>query len=170
MYGVILNAGGYQAGGFRAVYSQDLGKYLLAAVTYSSGDALTARATAGSSSAADLLDLLRVTQTAYLAGKISMLTPVTHTQVTTSYERVPQGVVTFVDPYGQANLQLQPYLGMQIRQPLPTFSFFSARIVAMADCQNLLAQGYVPLARLGEKTMLLSSANRSFRGGFSVQF
>jgi hypothetical protein len=170
MYGVILNAGDYQAAGFRAAYSQDLGKHIQAVVAYSLGDALTARGAANFGSVVGLQDLLRAALTASLAGKVSVLTPVTHTQLTTSYAWVPQGRVTFVDPYGQANLQLQPYLGIQIRQPLPTLAFFPARIEALADCRNLLAQGYVPVARPGEKGVLLSSAYRSFRGGFSVQF
>jgi hypothetical protein len=34
----------------------------------------------------------------------------------------------------------------------------------------LLAQGYSPLTQSGEMTLLLSSAYKSLRGGFSVEF
>jgi hypothetical protein len=34
----------------------------------------------------------------------------------------------------------------------------------------LLAQGYSPLTQSGARTLLLSSAYKSIRGGFSVQF
>jgi hypothetical protein len=83
---------------------------------------------------------------------------------------MPQDRVTLVDPYGQANLQMQPYLGIQIRQPLPALAFLPARIEALADFRNLLAQGYVPLTQAGDNPVILTSAYRSFRGGFSVQF
>jgi hypothetical protein len=75
-----------------------------------------------------------------------------------------------VDPYGQADLQLQPFLDVQIRQPLPALAFLPAHIEAVADFRNLIAQGYSPLTQSGEMTLLLSSAYRSVRGGFSVEF
>jgi hypothetical protein len=75
-----------------------------------------------------------------------------------------------VDPYGEADLQLQPFFDVQIRQPLPALAFLPARIEAVADFRNLFAQGYSPLSQSGEMTVLLSSAYRSVRGGFSVEF
>jgi hypothetical protein len=75
-----------------------------------------------------------------------------------------------VDPYGQADLQLQPFLDVQVRQPLPNLAFLPARIEAVADFRNLLAQGYSPLTQSGGMNLRLSSAYRSIRGGFSVEF
>jgi hypothetical protein len=66
-------------------------------------------------------------------------------------------------------LQLEPFLGIQIRQPLPTMAFLPAHIEALADFRNLLAQGYVPVSGAGDK-LVLTPAYRSFRGGFSVEF
>jgi hypothetical protein len=168
--GIVLNAGDYQSAGFRAVYSQTFGGHCEALVAYATGDALVAHGPVVQGSRGDLQGVLRPEQTTSLAGKISAEIPVTHTRFITSYEWVPNDRVTLVDPYGQAILQMQPYLGLQIRQPLPTFAFLPAHIEALADFRNLLAQGYVPLSQAGEEPVLLSSGYRCFRGGFSVQF
>jgi hypothetical protein len=96
--------------------------------------------------------------------------PRTHTKFITSYECVQRGRVTIVDPAGQANLELQPYLGVQIRQPLPTIAFIPVRIEALADFRNLLDQGSVRILQAGDQPMLLTPLYRSFRGGFSLLF
>ena len=75
-----------------------------------------------------------------------------------------------VDPAGMANLQVQPYLGVQIRQPIPTPNDWPVHIDAVADFQNLLSQGYVPAGQSGQKPIVLSSGYHAVRGGFSVQF
>ena len=169
-HGIMMNAGDYQSGGFRAVYSQTFGGHVETLVSYATGNALVARGVMSTDTPQNPQALLRPQQTTALTGKISAEIPVTHTRIITSYERVPNDPVTLVDPYGQAMLQVQPYLGVQIRQPLPTFSFFPAHIEALADFRNLTAQGYVPVSQGGEKPVVLSSGYRCIRGGFSVQF
>jgi metallophosphoesterase superfamily enzyme len=62
---------------------------------------------------------------------------------------------------------MDPYLHVSVRQPLPRFSL--GRWEAIVDCDNLLAQGYVPLASRDGNVMVVP-AFRSFRGGLSVQF
>jgi Carboxypeptidase regulatory-like domain len=168
--GIVMNAGNYQSAGFRAVYSQTFGSHLEALVSYATGDALTTRRWMAPGTRQDPQAMLRSEQTTALTGKISAEIPVTHTRIMTSYERVPNDRVSLVDPYGQAMLQVQPYLGVQIRQPLPTIAFLPAHIEALADFRNLTAQGYVPVSQGGEKPVVLSSGYRCFRGGFSVQF
>ena len=71
---------------------------------------------------------------------------------------------------GRPVWRLQPYLGIQIRQPLPNLAFLPAKIEALADFRNLLGQGYTQFSQSGEDTLVLTPVYRSFRGGFSVQF
>jgi hypothetical protein len=78
--------------------------------------------------------------------------------------------VTLVDPAGQGNLQVQPFLGAQIRQPIPTPNSWPVHIDAVAEFQNLLSQGYAPTSQGNQKAVVLSSGYHSVRGGFSVQF
>jgi hypothetical protein len=170
--GLTLNGGAYTSTGLRAAYTQDLNNYMQMAVLYALGDALAAGPADVSSEGLvrDLRAVVRSRQTEIIAGRFTARLPVCRTQITTSYEWLPSGRVTDVDPYGQTSLQLQPFLGIQIRQPLPNLAFLPARIEALADFRNLLAQGYVPISRSGDDTLLLTPAYRSFRGGFSVQF
>ena len=72
-----------------------------------------------------------------------------------------------MDPEGEGVYDVKPYLHVGIRPPLPWVSL--GRLEASAQCDNLLAQGYVPInTRDGQ--MLLVPAFRSFRGGLSLQF
>ncbi|PYV17510.1 MAG: hypothetical protein DMG21_08270, partial [Acidobacteria bacterium] len=91
------------------------------------------------------------------------------TQVTTSYEWIGRNRVTGIDPFGEAELEIEPFLDIQIRQPLPQVAFIPGRVEAMADFGNPFMQGYVTVHHAGEQ-MVLTPLYRSFRGGFSVQF
>jgi hypothetical protein len=168
--GFFLNMGGYHSSGYRAAYTQRLGNRVEALVAYVAGDSLYARGVVNHAPEGDLQGVLKPVRSASLAGRVSTRIPVTRTQLTSSYEWIQRGRVTMLDPYGQADLQLQPFLDLQIRQPLPTLAFLPAHIEAIADFRNFLAQGYSPLTQSGERTLLLSSAYRSVRGGFSVEF
>jgi len=170
--GVTLNATNYNSSGFGAVYSRAFGSHLQTSLAYAMGSALTLDP--GIKGSADpkrsLSGAFRPEGTQSFAGKVSARIPVSQTQIVTSYEWLQPGRVTNVDPFGQAALQMQPYLGIFIRQPLPSLAFLPAHIEALADFRNLLDQGYVPISRRGEKSLLLTPVYRSFRGGFSVQF
>jgi len=170
--GLILNAGDYRSTGARAAYSVHLGSHLDAAFDYAVGEALTLSAArlASDDALRGLHTIFRSRPSRSFGGKVSTLMPLSHTQFTTSYQWLERGRLTGVDPSGQADLQVQPFLGVQIRQPLPALSFLPAHIEALADFRNLLGQGYVTLPRSDGKLLLLSSAYRSLRGGFSVQF
>ncbi len=168
--GVMLNAGDYRSSGLRAAFSQKLGENVEALVAYGLGDALVPRAGLQGAAPTNLGSMLQTSRSDSFTGKIIARIPASHTRLTTSYQWVERGRITVVDPYGQGMLQLQPFLGVEIRQPLPTLAFLPARIEALADFRNLLAQGYVPLNPSGEQSLLLCPAYRSFRGGFSVMF
>jgi hypothetical protein len=170
--GVTLNVGNFSASGVRAAFTGSLGGNVQVAVLYALGDALAVEPGASSvrGSVKDLRSVLRTRPTQIVGGRVAARLPVVKTRITTSYQWMPVGRVTEVDPYGQANMQLQPYLGVQIRQPLPNLAFLPAKIEALADFRNLLAQGYTPVCQAGEDTLILTPVYRSFRGGFSVQF
>jgi hypothetical protein len=169
--GVTLNAGQYQSSGIRAVYIHEFSGRVEMAAVYTSGDSLVVRSSQSLTDDANetLREALSVKRSQSVAGKVTARIPGSKTQITTSYQWVQAGRVTGLDPYGQANLQMEPYLGIQIRQPLPTLAFLPAHIEALADFRNLLAQGYSPVSQSGEQ-LILTPVYRSFRGGFSVQF
>jgi len=168
--GIFVNMGDYHSSGYRVAYRQRLGNRVETVVAYVTGDSLYAHGVVSPAPERDLQGMLKPVRSASLAGRVSARIPYTRTQLTSSYEWVQRERVTMLDPYGQADLQLQPFLDVQIRQPLPNLAFLPAHIEAVADFRNLLAQGYSPLTQSGEMTLLLSSAYKSVRGGFSVEF
>jgi hypothetical protein len=170
--GVTINAGHYSSSGVRAALVRKLGDATEVSVLYAMGEALMADGYGEppSGPANELRSSLRTRSTQTVGGRVSTRIPRSRTSITTSYLWIPAGRLNSVDPVGQANLQIQPYLGVQIRQPLPSLAFLPARIEAMADFRNLLSQGYVPVRGSGDQSLLITPAYRSIRGGFSVQF
>ena len=114
-----------------------------------------------------LRDVLRTQARHSLGWGISTKVHRTGTRVETSYKWMSGPAVSRVDLYGESLYQLDPYLHVGVRQPLPKFAL--GRWEAIADCDNLLAQGYVP-ANTRDGHVLLVPALRTFRGGLSVQF
>jgi len=169
--GVFLNMGDYRSTGYRVAYAQRLGNHVETLVAYFVGDSLNARdAINRTIPPGNLQGALKPVRSPALAARMSARIPVTQTRLTTSYEWVQSGRVTVVDPQGQADMQLQPYLDFQVRQPLPALAFLPAHIEAVADFRNFLAQGYAPVIQSGESPLLLGAAYKSIRGGLSVEF
>jgi carboxypeptidase family protein len=167
--GWTLNAGNYTSSGLRVAYIRHFGNLMDAAFTYASGEALESGATVSSEHGASLRDNLRPTPSQSFGGKLSARIPRSKTQVTTSYEWIGRNRVTGIDPFGEAELRIEPFLNIQVRQPLPPVAFIPGRIEAMAEFGNPFQQGYVAASRSGDQ-MILTPVYRSFRGGFSVQF
>ena len=114
-----------------------------------------------------LRDALRTMQRHSAAVKVTGRIPVTGTKLTAGYKWINGTALSRVDPYGEGVYDVNPYLHVGIRQPLPWVSL--GRLEANAECDNLLAQGYVPInTRDGQ--LLLVPAFRTFRGGLSLQF
>jgi len=116
----------------------------------------------------DLLrDVLRTQARHSLGAGIVTKVPRSHTHLEASYKWLSGPAVSRVDLYGESLFQIDPYLHIGVRQPLPKFAL--GRWEAIADCDNLLAQGYVTLnTRDGQ--VALVPAFRTFRGGLSLQF
>jgi len=88
-------------------------------------------------------------------------------RITAGYKWISGPAVSRVDPYGESPYQMDPYLHVSVRQQLPKFG--PGRWEAIADCDNLLAQGTVSISTK-EGQVALVPAFRTFRGGLSLQF
>jgi hypothetical protein len=110
---------------------------------------------------------LRNAQRQSVAMKVTARVPQSETRLSVGYKWINDAALSRVDPYGEAAYQMSPFLNVGVRQPLPKIWF--GRLEANAECDNLLAQGYVSVnTRDGQ--LLLVPAFRSFRGGLSWQF
>ncbi|MDP9146464.1 MAG: hypothetical protein M3N22_02305, partial [Acidobacteriota bacterium] len=114
-----------------------------------------------------LREILRTVPRHSLGVSVSAKIPHSRTRVETGYKWVNGVTVSRVDLYGESVFQIDPYLHVGLRQPLPKFAV--GHWEAIADCDNLLAQGTVALTTRDGR-MNLVPAFRTFRGGLSVQF
>jgi len=101
-----------------------------------------------------------------LAARLSARFESTGTRLSASYKWVGGTFLTRPDAYGEVVHQVEPFLTLTVRQPLP---FTGGRFEALADFRNLLAEGYVPITT-PDGRILLIPALRSFRTGVSFQF
>jgi len=114
-----------------------------------------------------LREMLRTSMHNSIGGNVSVKVPHTGTKVNAGYKWVSGVAVSRLDGYGESLYQMDPYLHVGIRQTLPKFA--PGHWQAMANCDNILAQGYVTMNTQDGRTVLVP-AFRTFRGGLSVQF
>jgi hypothetical protein len=96
--------------------------------------------------------------------------PELHTRVITSYRWMPDRAVSVSDPYDRSMNQAEPYLSLYLVQPIPSPDILPGQFEAVADFNNLLAQGYMNLHSSTGASGILFAAPRSFRGGFNFIF
>ena len=157
------DAGATQSTGARLVYTRKLSDSADASFIYAYGGVLAPEAGLIGSTRDELTTQYRSSLAAHASGRL----PVLHTRVTASYKWIGGQAVSRLDPYGESLYHLDPYLSLEVRQPLPYV--LSGHMEAMVDIGNLLAQGYIPLATSDGNVVLVPSC-RYFRGGFSFQF
>ncbi len=161
--GFAYDGGSSSSWGTRAAFREKLDDDVELTAVYSFGGALTPTADADGL----LRDILRTAPRHSIAAGISTKVPRLGTRVVAGYKWVNGITVSSVDSYGESLFQTDPYFHLVLRQPLPKFAM--GRWEAIADCNNLLAQGYVSTSsRDGHVTLV--PAFRTFRGGLSVQF
>jgi hypothetical protein len=166
---VFSNAFAYDGGsasswGGRVAYREKLSDDVEATALYAMAGAL---APVASSEGGVLRDSLRMTPRQSLGVNISTKFPRTGGRVTAGYKWISGPAVSRVDSYGESLYQMDPYLHVSVRQQLPKFG--PGRWEAIADCDNLLAQGYITV-NTREGQVALVPAFRTFRGGLSLQF
>ncbi|HXX19679.1 MAG TPA: carboxypeptidase-like regulatory domain-containing protein [Candidatus Acidoferrum sp.] len=151
--------------GARLVYQETVTNDLRATVIYAYAGALAPNGDPAARGA--LREDLTTRYRQSLAAGVTAKLPRTGTKLTTSYKWLSGTTVSRLDPYGESVYNMDPYLSMEIRQPLP--SPFPGHMEVQADVGNLLAQGYVPVAT-GDGCVVLVPSYRYFRGGLSLQF
>jgi len=159
------DGGATSSAGARVAYQQSLTDTLKATLVYAYAGALAPNG--DSDATGTLRDALTTRYRQSLAAGVSATVPRAGTKLTASYKWLSGPTVSSLDPYGESVYHMDPYLSMQIRQPLP--SVFPGHMEVEANVGNLLAQGYVPVAT-GDGYVVLVPSYRYFRGGLSLQF
>ena len=114
-----------------------------------------------------LRDSLRMAPRHSVGVNVRSKLPRTGGHITAGYKWISGPAVSRVDAYGESLYRMDPYLHVSVRQQLPKFG--PGRWEAIADCDNLLAQGTVTIGTRDGQVALVP-AFRTFRGGLSLQF
>jgi hypothetical protein len=161
--GFTYDGGSSSSWGARVAFREKLTADTELTALYSFGGVLTP----GDNTDGVLRDMLSTAQRHSLGAGISAKMPHFGTKVQAGYKWVSGNAVSHLDGYGEFLYQMDPYFHLTVRQPLPKWAL--GRWEAIADCNNLLAQGYVSSSSRDGRVVLVP-AFRTFRGGLSVQF
>jgi hypothetical protein len=166
-HGFATDGGSFSAWGGRVVLQEKISETVDVNVIYSVASALGPESVAGELPIEDLRDALRARQRQALSANVKARISRTGTRFRAGYKWINGEALTRVDGYAETLFQDDPYLHISVRQALPKWGM--GRWEALAECQNLLAQGYLPVSGHDGSVMLIP-AFRSFRGGLSFQF
>jgi hypothetical protein len=114
-----------------------------------------------------LRDALRNASRNSIGTNVSWTAQRSHTKVMAGYKWINGPALSRLDNYGEMLYQMDPFMHVSIRQKLPRIGL--GRWEAIADCDNLMAQGYVSMTTRDGQAILVP-AFRTVRGGLSVQF
>jgi hypothetical protein len=157
------DGGSTSSWGGRLAYREKLNDDMEVTALYAMAGALAP----GASNDGVLRDSLRMTPRHSVGVNVSSKLSRTGGHLTVGYKWISGPAVSRVDAYGESLYQMDPYLHVSLRQQLPKLG--PGRWEAIADCDNLLAQGTVTInTRDGQ--VALVPAFRTFRGGLSLQF
>jgi hypothetical protein len=157
------DGGSMNSWGTRVAVREKISDDLEITAVYAFAGALTASDFADSV----LREMLKTSMHHSVGASVTKTVPRSRTKVTAGYKWISGEAISRLDSYGESIYQMDPYLHVGIRQTLPKFG--PGHWQAIADCDNILAQGYVSLNSQDGRTMLVP-AFRTFRGGLSVQF
>jgi Carboxypeptidase regulatory-like domain len=158
---------GVSSAGARVVVQRKISDDLTATVDYSTGQAIVADSPTDWQALAQTLSASRQHS---VGTKLYGHIPATGTQWIASYKWTSGNTLSTVDAFNASPGQTDPYLSIFIRQPLPSTSFIPARMDALLDLRNLLAQGYVPVMGQDGRTVYMVQSARSLRGGLAFTF
>ncbi len=161
--GFSYDGGSSSSWGTRAAYREKLSNDVELTALYAFAGALTP----SSAAAGPLRELFRTAGRHSAGAKVSARVPRLGTRVTAGYQWISGATLTRVDSFGEALFDMEPFLHVGVHQRLPKFG--PGRWEANAECDNLLAQGYVTLNTQDGRVTLMP-AFRTFRGGLSLQF
>jgi hypothetical protein len=158
----------YRAEGVRVVYERKLPDGYEATLDYAYGGALEFDQLPANLESSR--DSMHTTMRHAVAGGFSGVLPTCHTKWTASYKWTSGRALTPVDSFNASPGQIDPFLNLVLRQPIPRMGLLPAHMEALLDLHNLLAEGYVPVMGQDHRTVYLVQSARSVRGGVAITF
>jgi hypothetical protein len=154
--------------GVRLVLEQKLSSDISATVNYSYGGVLDLGKSAASLASVREESITRDRHA--VSAKFSGKTPRTRTHWIASYGWTSGRALTPVDMFNASPGQMDPFLDLFLRQPLPGVGSLPGHMDVVLEVRNLLAQGYVPVFGQDGRTVYLVQSARAVRGGLEFSF
>jgi hypothetical protein len=154
--------------GLRLVLQRKLASDLTATLDYGYGGVLDLGK--ANVNLLDAREWMRVRDRQSVAAKVSGTIPCAKTRWIASYRWINGQALTPVDMFNASAGQIDPYLNIFFRQPIPRIGFLPGHMDAVFDLRNLLAQGYVPVLGQDGRTIYLVQSARAVRGGVAFTF
>jgi hypothetical protein len=161
--GFAYDGGSSSSWGGRAAYEDKITDNVELTALYAFAGALTP----SSAATGPLREMLRTVGRQSAGVRVSRKVSRMGTRVTVGYDWISGTALTRVDSFGESLFDMEPYLHIGVHQRLPKFG--RGHWEANAECDNLLAQGYLTI-NTQDGHMTLMPAFRTFRGGLSLQF
>jgi carboxypeptidase family protein len=158
---------GLSTNGVRVVIQRKINNDLTATVDYANGGAVTSDALVAWQ---NLAQSLAASRQHSVGAKVSGMVSASRTRWIASYKWTSGNTLSVVDAFNASPGQMDPYLSIFIRQPLPSSSLVPAKMEALLDLRNCLAQGYQPVNGQDGRTLYMVQAARSLRGGLAFTF
>ena len=158
----------YRANGVRAVYERNFSDGYEATLDYAYGGALEFNQLPANLESSR--DSMHTTMRHAIAGGFSGVLPACHTKWAASYKWTSGHALTPVDSFNASPGQIDPFLNVVLRQPIPRMGLLPAHMEALLDLHNLLAEGYIPVMGQDHRTVYLVQSARSVRGGVAITF
>ena len=166
-----FDMGRFQALGYTAAVTQDLGENYKITLMYGSAGVVSPRGDEISGpSADDLRKILSSGQRPAVTLQVSGTVKHTGTRFMTSYQWTDYQSAMPGPLFSTQPTRPEPGFNVMVRQPVPTFPRMPWRMEASAELRNLLAQGYLPLTTPGGNQVLLMNTPRSVRGALAFVF
>lgn len=153
--------------GARIVIQRKVSEDLTATVDYSMGGAVTADSAATWQTLSQSMETSRQHS---VGTKLAGYVPASGTRWIASYKWTSGNALSTVDAFNASPGQADAYLSIFVRQPLPCPGFIPAKMDALLDLRNLLAQGYMPVIGQDGRTVYMVQSARSLRGGLAFTF
>ncbi|MDQ1469419.1 MAG: hypothetical protein QOJ99_899, partial [Bryobacterales bacterium] len=166
----LFNAGRFEATGYTASVTQDLGEGYKLTATYGTVGVMAPRSNIPVASADDLRSFMAASQRPAFTLRASGTVRQTGTRFVASYQWADYGSALPGPQFLTQSARSGPGLNFMVRQPFPSIPGVPWRIEASAEMRNLLAQGYLPVNMADGRNLLLVNTPRSVRAGLSFVF
>jgi hypothetical protein len=105
-----------------------------------------------------------------IGARVNARLPQAHTLLRVDYRWVSEPLLTRQDDAGSPEIQMEPYLAVEIRQPLPAVFFLPPGFTILANARNLLGEGGSTVTLPDGTPIRLFPVDKSIQGGVAYRF